>query len=89
MHLADFALAVFALGVTLGLFGLAAFGMKRFGPDLLARFSAVQKDRRLRLVETLVLDPARRLVVVSFDGQEKLLLLGEGQVLPNVTKGRG
>ena len=34
----------------------------------------------------LVLDPSRRLVVVSFDGDERLLLLGEGQLLPTVAK---
>jgi len=28
-----------------------------------------------------VLDPSRRLLIVSCDGEERLLLLGEGQVL--------
>jgi flagellar protein FliO/FliZ len=41
----------------------------------------LRKERRLALVETLVLDPARRLVLVSLDGEERLLLLGEGQSL--------
>ena len=82
MDLAEILRAVFALALTLGLVGLGAVALRRFGPDVLARFQVAKKERRLAVVETLVLDPSRRLVVVSFDGEEKLLLLGEGQVLP-------
>ena len=74
--------AAFALALTLGLIGLAAVALRRYGPDAMARFGAAQKrERRLRLKETLVLDPARRLVIVDCDGQERLLLLGEGRLL--------
>lgn len=83
MDISEFARAVFALAFTLGLVGLAAVALRRFGPDVVARFSAAKKERRLAIVETLVLDPARRLVLVSLDGEERLLLLGEGQVLPH------
>ncbi len=82
MEATDFIRAIFALVFTLGLIGLAAVGLRRFGPEFLARLSAAKAERRLALVETLVLDPARRLVLVSLDGEERLLLLGEGQVLP-------
>lgn len=82
MDLADFARAVFALALTLGLVGLAAVGLRRFGPDAMARIAPNRAVRRLAVLESLVLDPARRLVLVSLDGQERLLLLGEGQVLP-------
>ena len=81
MDLADFARAVFALALTLGLVGLAAVGLRRFGPDAIARFSGPRKERRLTVVESLVLDPTRRLVLVSCDGEEKLLLLGEGRIV--------
>jgi flagellar protein FliO/FliZ len=81
MNLADFARAVFALALTLGLMGLCAAALRRFGPDLLARFAATKKARRLAILETLVLDPSRRLVLVSCDGRERLLLLGEGRVV--------
>jgi flagellar protein FliO/FliZ len=81
MDLSDFLRAVFALAVTLGLVGLAAVALRRFGPDALARFTPARKERRLSVVETLVLDPSRRLVIVACDGEERLLLLGEGQVL--------
>jgi flagellar protein FliO/FliZ len=81
MDLSDFARAVFALALTLGLVGLGAVGLRRFGPDALARFTPTRKERRLAIVETLVLDPARRLVIVSCDGKERLVLLGEGRLV--------
>jgi flagellar protein FliO/FliZ len=89
MDFADFARAIFALALTLGLVGLAAVALRKFGPDALARFGAVKKDRRLAIVESLVLDPARRLVLVSCDGKETLILLGEGQVLSTPAKPKG
>jgi flagellar protein FliO/FliZ len=73
--------AVAALAVTLGLIGLAAYALRKFGPDALSRLVAARQDRRLRVVESLALDPTRRLVVVSLDGRERLLLLGEGKLL--------
>ncbi|MBA4793914.1 flagellar biosynthetic protein FliO [Phenylobacterium sp.] len=81
MDFASFARAVFALAITVGLIGLAAVALRRFGPDLMARFAPAQGERRLAVVETLVLDPTRRLVLVACDGEERLLLLGEGQML--------
>ena len=81
MNFADFARAMFALALTLGLVGLGAVALRRFGPDAMARFGAAKKERRLAVVESLVLDPARRLVIVSCDGKERLLLLGEGQMV--------
>lgn len=81
MHATDFLTAVFALAVTLGLIGLAAVGLRRYGPDAIARLSDGRKDRRLKVVETLVLDPTRRLVLVDCDGVESLILLGEGRLL--------
>jgi flagellar protein FliO/FliZ len=70
-----------ALAVTLGLIGLASWGMRRFGPDAMTRLSMTRKERRLTLVESLVLDPARRLVLVRLDDEERLILLGEGRTL--------
>jgi flagellar protein FliO/FliZ len=81
MNLADFARAVFALALVLGLIGLCAAAVRRYGSTLLARFAAAKAERRLAIVETLVLDPTRRLVLVSCDGRERLLLLGEGQII--------
>jgi flagellar protein FliO/FliZ len=81
MDFLDFARAIFALALTLGLIGLAAVALRRYGPDALARFTVARKERRLAVVETLILDPSRRLVLVSCDGRERLLLLGEGRVV--------
>jgi flagellar protein FliO/FliZ len=87
MNFADFLRAIFALALTLGLVGLGAVALRRFGPDALARLSTQRKERRLTVVESLVLDPTRRLVLVACDGQERLILLGDGQVIDAAPKG--
>ena len=76
--------AVFSLALTLGIILLVAWGMRRYAPGLLARFQAERGERRLKVVETLVLDPTRRLVLVKVDDQERLVLLGEGRELDPV-----
>jgi flagellar protein FliO/FliZ len=85
MSLADFARAFFALAITLGLIGLAAFLARRFGPEWLVRLQRPKAERRLTIVESLPLDPVRRLVLVRLDSTERLLLLGEGRMLAEVT----
>jgi flagellar protein FliO/FliZ len=84
MSLADFARAFFALAVTLGLVGLAAVAARRFGPEWMVRLQRPRTERRLAIVESLPLDPARRLVLVRLDATERLLLLGEGRMLAEV-----
>jgi len=81
MSLADFARAFFALVLTLGLIGLAAVVARRFGPEWMVRLQRPKSERRLAIVESLPLDPARRLVLVRLDSTERLLLLGEGREL--------
>ena len=81
MPLADLARAVFALAITLGLVGLAAVAARRFGPEWMVRLQRPKAERRMAIVESLPLDPARRLVLVRLDGAERLLLLGEGRLL--------
>ena len=56
--------AVAALGITLGLIGLAAYGARRWGPDWLTRLAPSRTDKRLAMVESLPLDASRRLVLV-------------------------
>lgn len=73
--------AMAALAVTLGLIGLAAYGMRRFGPEWMLKLQAARGERRLSLVESLPLDQSRRLVLVRLDGAERLILLGEGRIL--------
>jgi flagellar protein FliO/FliZ len=79
MNFLDLLRAVFGLAVTLGLIGLAAWAARRYAPQLMARLQAQKGARRLQVVETLVLDPARRLVLVRVDDEERLILLGEGR----------
>ena len=86
MDFVDFAKAAFALALTLGLIGLAAVGLRKYGPDAMARMSIQRKDRRLKVVESLVLDPTRRLVLVECDGVERLILLGEGRLLADTVR---
>jgi flagellar protein FliO/FliZ len=81
MNFLDFLRAVLALAVTLGLIGLAAFAARRYAPGLLAKLQSKTGERRLAVVETLVLDPTRRLVLVRVDDEERMLLLGEGREL--------
>ena len=80
MDFADVMRGMAALALTLGLIGVAAVLARRYGPNALLRVQP-KTTRRLAIVESLMLDPARRLVVVRFDDQERLLLLGEGRLL--------
>ena len=84
MSLEEFASAFFALAITLGLIGLAAFGARRFGPEWLVRLQRPRSQRRLSIVESLPLDPVRRLVLVRLGDTERLLLLGEGRLLAEI-----
>lgn len=81
MDFLDLLRAVFGLAFTLGLIGGAAWAARRYAPQLIAKLSAERGERRMRVVETLVLDPARRLVLVRIDEEERLILLGEGKEL--------
>jgi flagellar protein FliO/FliZ len=65
---------ILALGLVLALLGAFGLLLRRFGPHGGGRRSG----RRLRLVETLVLDPRRRLALIERDGVQHLLLLGNG-----------
>lgn len=80
MDVADLVRAVAALALTLGLVGVAALIGRRYGQGALGRLT-VRGPRRLAVVESLMLDPARRLVLVRVDDREQLLLLGEGRLL--------
>jgi flagellar protein FliO/FliZ len=81
MDFVDLIRAVAALAVTLGLIGLAAWALRRYGPSTLLRLQTPASERRLAVLETLMLDPHRRLVLVRVDREERLILLGEGSLL--------
>jgi flagellar protein FliO/FliZ len=73
--------AAFALAVVLGLILALAYGLRRYAPNVLARLSSPRGRKRLEVLETLVLDPTRRVVMVRVDNEERLILLGEGREL--------
>lgn len=82
MNFLDLFRAIFGLAITLGIIGLAAWAARRYAPEFLARFQGQQGHvRRMKVVETLVLDPSRRLVLIRVDDEERLILLGEGREL--------
>ncbi len=81
MPILDMLRGFFALAVVIGLILGLAYGLRRYAPQLMAKLQAQRGQRRLQVVETLVLDPARRLVLVRFDDEERLILLGEGHDL--------
>jgi flagellar protein FliO/FliZ len=87
MDVVEFIRALVALAFTLGLIGLAAWALRKFGPDAVGRLITARQDRRLRVVESLALDPTRRLIVVSLDGEERLVLLGDGRLLDWTPRG--
>ena len=53
---------------------------RRFAPMAVLKLKT-PAERRLAVVESLMLDPQRRLLLVRCDGEEHLLLLGEGKLL--------
>lgn len=72
MELLDWARALFALIATLALIGGAAYAARRLGmlqPN-------AQGPRRMKITETLMLDPRRKLIIVRCDAREHLILLG-------------
>ncbi len=85
--LLDVLRAIIALAFTLGLSALAAYALRRWGPGGMLALGAPRAERRMGVVETLILDPSRRLVLVKLDGRERLLLLGEGRLLADLADG--
>jgi flagellar protein FliO/FliZ len=75
MDIADYLRFIFAFGFVLGLIALCAYGVRRFG--LVPGAAGIGRaEKRMRIVESLSLDPRRRLVLVRRDGVEHLILLG-------------
>jgi len=68
---------VMALVAVLGLIGLIAWVVRRFGL-VPGAVGAGGRGRRLGVIEAMPLDGKRRLVLVRRDDREHLLLLGSG-----------
>lgn len=74
MDWVDWARSLFALIATLALIVGAAWGARHLGMLQPGR----PGERRLRLSESLMIDPRRRLVIVRCDEREHLILCGPG-----------
>jgi flagellar protein FliO/FliZ len=74
VELLDWARSLFALIATLALIVGVAYGARKLGM-LQANAGG---PKRLRVTESLMLDPRRRMVIVRCDDKEHLILLGPG-----------
>ena len=72
MDILDWVRALVALVTTLALIGLAALAARRFG---MLQGGLPGQGRRMRVVERLMLDPRRSVVIVRVDSEEHVLLL--------------
>ncbi len=72
MDILDWVRAVVALAATLALIGLAALAARRLG---MLESAGVGQVRRMRVVERLMLDPRRSVVIVRIDSEDHVLLL--------------
>jgi flagellar protein FliO/FliZ len=70
----DWARALFALIATLALIVGCAWGARRLGMLQVGK----QGEKRLRVSESLMIDPRRRMVIVRCDEREHLILCGPG-----------
>jgi flagellar protein FliO/FliZ len=74
VELLDWARSLFALIATLALIVGVAYGARRLG----MLQPGAQGPKRMRVTESLMLDPRRRMVIVKCDDREHLILLGPG-----------
>jgi flagellar protein FliO/FliZ len=74
MELEGYFRFILALVFVLGLIGLCAWLVKRFG--MAPKVSRTSSERRLKIVEIAALDAKRRLLLVRRDDTEHLLMLG-------------
>jgi len=89
MDVAEIARMIFSLAIVLGLIGLLVVAARRFGPETFRQWQVARTERRLTVIESIALDPSRRLVLIRFDKEEKLILLGEGRLLAGESMAKG
>ena len=88
MDFLAFVRAAFGLLLTLGLVGLCAYAARRWGPTGMFQMKP-PADRRMAIVETLSLGPTTRLLIVKVDAEERIVIVGEGRVLPGPSSSPG
>jgi len=73
MEFVDILHYVFALVLVLALIGLAGLAAKRFGVPGVTKAA---RDKRLAIVESLMVGPRQRLLIIRRDDVEHLVLTG-------------
>lgn len=68
----------FALIAVIGMIGLAAAAAKKLG--LQNGVVALNRARRLAIIETLQLDQRRRAAIIACDGREHLIILDQARI---------
>ncbi len=76
MDFGSYAQFLFALLFVLGLIGLFSVALKRLSMTGISGLRSGRGPRRLSIVETVIVDGKRRMVLVRRDDKEHLLLLG-------------
>lgn len=79
MDWTQYLLALFVLAGLLGAFGLLAYAIQRgwiFNQLTGLTRMAATDERRLKVRESLIIDPRRRLVILQADDEEHVVLLG-------------
>lgn len=70
----DYARVILAMIAVIAMIGACAYAARKFG--LAQGGVRAPRRRRLQVVESLLLDPRRRAVILKCDGREHLVLLG-------------
>lgn len=78
MDIVNYSQFVLALLVLAGLLGAFAIGLKKLSTSTFFTKLSPVRDRRMRLLETLPIDPKRRVVLVQVDDREHVLMIGGG-----------
>ena len=79
MDVIDFGRYFAALLLVLALLGFAWIAARRQGFAGLVRFMPTQADKRLSVVETMMMGPRHKLYLLRRDGTEHLVLVGPGE----------
>ena len=76
MHFLTYAQAIAALLFVIGLIGLAGWAYRRYGGQFGMAVRPAPQQRRLKMLESLSIDGRHRLILVSRDDTEHLLVVG-------------
>ncbi len=79
MDTIDFPRFILAFALVIGMIGLLAMFLRRYGQTAKSLLGGGDTGSRLQVMEMRYLDPKRKLVLVKRDGVEHLLLIGDGQ----------